>query len=222
MADKDYYDILGLGHGASTEEIKRAYRKMAMQYHPDRNPGKEEWANGKFKEINEAFSVLCDPEKRRQYDYFGLAGDIGDIFDSQAARTTFEDLMNDFDTAGLGFDFFDDVFGNNFRARSFRFKSFRRGFSRAGDTRFKTRGAIDLDDLFEFPASPRVSRVNYEIVLNKEQAYKGMEKELVRNGRRLKVKIPAGVKMGSRIKLRNALDMTDGRSGDIIINIKVI
>ncbi|TET55154.1 MAG: hypothetical protein E3J50_05305 [Dehalococcoidia bacterium] len=58
---KDYYGILGLPRNASDAEIKKAYRKLAMQYHPDRNPGKEKWANEKFKEINEAYGVLGDP-----------------------------------------------------------------------------------------------------------------------------------------------------------------
>ncbi len=89
---KDYYHILGVSQNASQEQIKKAYRKLAMQYHPDRNPGKEPWANEKFKEINEAFGVLGDPQKRQQYDQFGTAGNIGDIFGSPFTRTTFEDL----------------------------------------------------------------------------------------------------------------------------------
>ena len=108
MAAKDYYQILGLAKNATADQIKKTYRKLAMQYHPDRNPGKEDWANEKFKEINEAFSVLGDPEKRRQYDQFGTVGNMGDLFGSQATRTTFEDLMKDFGGAGLKFDFLDD------------------------------------------------------------------------------------------------------------------
>ena len=92
MAAKDYYQILGLARNATADQIKKAYRKLAMQYHPDRNPGKEEWANEKFKEINEAFGALGDPEKRKQYDQFGTVGNIGDIFDSQATRTTFSKI----------------------------------------------------------------------------------------------------------------------------------
>ena len=221
MTYKDYYKILGLSNNASTDEIKKAYRKLAMQYHPDRNHGKEEWANDKFKEINEAFSVLGDSKKRRQYDNFEAVGNIGDIFGSQATRTTFEDLMNDFDGAGLGFDFLDNIFDDNFKGRGFTFQTFRRRFNGAGATRFETQGGIDLEDLFEQEQSSKVSNVNYEIVLSKEQAFKGMEKELVRKGKRLQVKIPAGVKMGSRIRLRNALKTTDGQPGDIIISIKV-
>jgi curved DNA-binding protein len=221
MAHKDYYRILGLSNGASTDAIKKAYRKMAMQYHPDRNNGREEWANDKFKEINEAFSVLGDPKKRLQYDHFGTAGNIGDIFGSQATQATFEDLLKDFNGAGLGFDFLDNIFGDNFRDRGFTFQTFKKGFSESGGLKFETQGGINLDDLFEQARSPIVSSVNYEIVLSKEQAFRGMEKELVRKGKRLKVKIPAGIETGSRIRLRNALKTTDGQPGDIMINIKV-
>ena len=80
MAKKDYYQILGIGRDANERTIKKAYRQLAMQYHPDRNKGKEKWANEKFKDINEAFSVLGDPEKRKQYDCFGMVGNVGDIF----------------------------------------------------------------------------------------------------------------------------------------------
>lgn len=74
MADKrDYYEVLGLQKGASDNDIKKAFRKMAMKYHPDKNPG-DKVAEGKFKEINEAYAVLSDPEKKEKYDRFGHAG----------------------------------------------------------------------------------------------------------------------------------------------------
>jgi DnaJ-class molecular chaperone len=221
MTTKDYYKILGLSNGASAYEIKKAYRQLAMQYHPDRNHGKEEWANDKFKEINEAFSILGDPKKRKQYDSFGEAGDIADILSSQATRTTFEDLMNDFGGAGLEFDFLDNIFGDNTIGRGFAFHKFRRGFSKPGGMRFEAHGRTEFEDLFEQAKSPKMPSANYEISLSKEQSFKGVEMELVRNGKRLKVKIPAGAKNGSRIRLRNALKTTDGQLGDIFISIKV-
>ena len=70
MADLDYYKILGVDKGASDAEIKKAYRKVAMKYHPDKNPGDKE-AEEKFKESAEAYEVLRDPEKRQRYDQFG-------------------------------------------------------------------------------------------------------------------------------------------------------
>jgi DnaJ-class molecular chaperone len=123
---KDYYTTLGLNKNATADQIKKAYRKLAMQYHPDRNPGKEQWANEKFKEINEAFGVLGDPEKRKQYDQFGTLGNIGDIFGNQATRTTFEDLMKDFGGAGLGFGFLDNIFGDILKGKGFSFQTFGR------------------------------------------------------------------------------------------------
>ena len=73
MADLDYYKILGVDKGASDAEIKKAYRKVAMKYHPDKNPG-DQAAEEKFKEAAEAYEVLRDPEKRQRYDQFGKAG----------------------------------------------------------------------------------------------------------------------------------------------------
>jgi len=73
MAKRDYYDVLGLTRGASTQEIKRAYRKLARKYHPDVNPA-DKTAEGKFKEVTAAYEVLSDQEKRRRYDQFGHEG----------------------------------------------------------------------------------------------------------------------------------------------------
>ena len=97
MAKRDYYEVLGLTKGASADEIKKAFRKKAMQYHPDRNPGDKE-AEEKFKEINEAYEILSDPTKKDRYDRFGHAG----VDPSQGGGF------------GGGFGGFDDIFGDIF------------------------------------------------------------------------------------------------------------
>jgi len=213
---KDYYQILGVPKDATEGQIKKAYRKLAMQYHPDRNPGKEQWANDRFKEINEAFGVLGDPEKRRQYDQFGTVGNVGDIFGSPYTRTTFEDLMRDFGGSGLRFDFLDDIFGEFMKGgkgRSFSFKIYRHGVG--------VPQGVRLEEIFGQAQRPRRRQVRYEITITKEQAARGLEKDLVRKGKKLRVKIPAGVKTGTKVRLRNARRITDGQPGDIIILVKV-
>lgn len=221
MAGKDYYQILGINRDADGNTIKKAYRKLAMQYHPDRNPGKEKWANEKFKEINEAFSILGDPEKRKQYDQFGTVGNVGDIFGSPFTRSTFEDLMKDFGGSGLGFDFLDNIFGDSLEGRGFSFKTFSRGFGGPKGMRFETPGGINLEEVFGRAQQPPRQDVRYEITVTKEQAARGMEKDLARRGKRLRVRIPKGIKSGTTVRLRNARRITDGQPGDIRIVVKV-
>ena len=216
---KDYYQTLGVNRNASDEEIKKAYRKLAMQHHPDRNPGKEKWANEKFKEINEAYAVLGDPDKRRQYDQFGTVGNIGDIFGSPFTRGTFEDMMRDFGGAGLGFDFLDNIFGEFPGGRRFSFRKFSRGSGGQRGTRFQTPGGVNLDEIFGQRA--QAQDVHYEITLAREEAAQGLEKDLTRRGKTLKVKIPAGIKTDTQVRLRNARQITDGQPGDILILVKV-
>lgn len=112
MTKKDYYDILGVQKGATKEEIKKVYKRLAKQYHPDLNPNKPE-AEKKFKEINEAVAVLADEEKRRHYDQYGTAdfGEAYEGFDSSAFRGFgFNDFFSDFDTI------FDQFFGGGRRS----------------------------------------------------------------------------------------------------------
>ena len=216
---KDYYHILGINRNTSDKEIKKAYRKLAMQYHPDRNPGKEKWANEKFKEINEAYAILGDPEKRRQYDQFGTAGNIGDIFSSPFTRGTFEDMMRDFGGAGLKFDFLDDIFGEFLGGKRFSFKKFSKGAGGPRGRRFETPRGINLNEIFG--KRTQAQDTHYEITITTDQASRGLEKDLTRRGRTLKVKIPAGIKPGTKVRLRNARQITDGQPGDILILVKV-
>jgi len=218
---KDYYEVLGVPRNSTDEQIKKAYRKLAMQYHPDRNPGREEWANEKFKEINEAYGGLGDPQKRRQYDQFGTVGNIGDIFGSSFTRSTFEDLMKDFGGAGLGFGFLDDIFGEVLGGRGFSFRAFGSGVGGSRGVRFETPVGINLDEIFGQARRAQRQDVRYEIVITKDQALRGLEKDLVRKGKKLKVRIPAGIKSGMKVKLRNACQVTDGQPGDILVQVKV-
>ena len=219
---KDYYQVLGVTKGADTEQIKKAYRKLAMQYHPDRNPGKEKWANEKFKEINEAYAVLGDPEKRKQFDRFGTAGNMNDIFSSQYTKSTFDDVMRQFGGAGLRFDFLDEIFGDIIGNKNFSFRVYNSDFGspRGG---FRNTSGVNLDEILRQAQAQQqgVQDIRYEITISKEQALKGMEKDLVRRGKKLRVKIPAGIKNGMIVKLTNARQITDGMPGDILIKVKI-
>src|SRR5688500_3873402 len=108
MAKRDYYEILGVTKNASTDEIKKAYRKVAMQYHPDRNPG-DKAAEEKFKEAAEAYEVLSDTEKKSQYDRYGHAGLSGNGRGGYSGGMNMEDIFSQFGDI-LG----EDIFGNLF------------------------------------------------------------------------------------------------------------
>ena len=138
MAKKDYYQVLGVPRGASQEEIKKAYRKLALQYHPDRNPGNKE-AEEQFKEAAEAYEVLGEPTKRQRYDQYGHEGirgtdfrpftDVNDIF------TTFSDIFG----SGFGGSIFDEMFGQQGRPRQ-------RGGG-AGGSDLKVRLKLTLEEI---------------------------------------------------------------------------
>lgn len=238
MKRKDFYQILGVGKDASQEEVKKAYRKLAMKYHPDRNPGKEKEANEKFKEINEAYEVLGDPEKRKQYDMFGTVG-TGDIWGSPFTRSGFEEVMRDFGRGGLGFDSLKDIFdGFEFSNRpgGVEFRTNRPG----GETFY---GQVPLRDMLGafFGAKPGGRRkyaarssnrtaerrakkgndIHEYLTIRSEKAKRGIKMEYKRGRGKIQVTIPPGVKTGQRIKYRGARLRLDGQPGDLYIHMEV-
>ncbi len=192
MAKRDYYDILGISKDATQDEIKKAYRKLARKYHPDVNPG-DKIAEEKFKEISEAYEVLSDPEKRKQYDQFGT-----------------------FDFGNNGFDGFN--FGNGAGGGYYRTYSYSGGdFSKIFEDLFGK--SYDFGNEF----SEKGSDIEAEIEIDFEEAIKGGEKYINVGGKTLKVKIPAGVDNGSKIRLagKGYPGRGGAPSGDLILKIKV-
>jgi len=178
MAQTDYYKALGVDKNATPDEIKKAFRKLAVKYHPDRNQG-DKASEEKFKEINEAYAVLSDPKKKEEYDTFGSSG-----FHRQYSQ---EDIFRGFDFGnaykdmgtGAGEDIFSRLFGG----------AFARGGGRGG---FRA-------------ASQKGTDLEMETDVSFRDAAQGAEKLVAfrRNGNReeLKVKIPAGVENGSKIRI---------------------
>lgn len=191
MAAQDYYQLLGVTKSASADEIKKAYRKLALQFHPDRNKTKE--ADAKFKEVTKAYEVLGDPQKRQTYDQFGAAafeqgsaggpggpfGGFGGFGGQQGGpfRYTYSTggQQGDFDFGGFSdpFEIFEQFFGG--------------GFAR------------------------RERRPIYQVTISFDDAVKGAEKTVSIDGKSQKIKIPAGVNTGSRIRFGEYDVMVDVR-----------
>lgn len=184
MEYKDYYKILGVDRKASDEDIRKAYRKLAKQYHPDYNPNNKQ-AEERFKEINEAYEVLSDSKKRAHYDRLGSdysqwqrRGTPGDFDWGQyggfpgGTRVSMDDLNEMFGNSGMGgfSDFFQTIFGMGGR----------------GSTR----------------SQPQGYQQDLEITL--EEAYRGTTRRIQSDGREKQVRIPAGVRNGSKVRVAGA------------------
>ncbi len=131
MAKKDYYDVLGVSRGAGSDEIKRAFRKLAAKYHPDKNPDDRKAAEAKFKEVAEAYEVLSDAEKRQRYDQFGeegLRGTGRTNFEGASVEDIFASFSDLFGGTGGG-DIFGDLFGGRTGGRTGTRQRPRRGIS---------------------------------------------------------------------------------------------
>jgi len=203
---EDYYRILGVEKGAGHEDIKKAYRKLALKHHPDRNPNNRE-AEEKFKKISEAYAVLSDPAKRKQYDSFGS--------DQFSQRFSQEDIFRNFDFSQI----FRDL-----------------GFGGAGGGRgtFAFRSGDPFADLFGrgrqdyYQAAPQKGEdLHYNLSINLEESVFGAEKKLAlqREGKvdEISVKIPAGINTGKKLRLsgRGYPGTHGGPTGDLYLNINV-
>jgi len=178
---KDYYETLGVGKSATADEIKKAYRKLALEYHPDRNKTKE--GEAKFKEVTKAFEVLSSPEKRQQYDQFGHQA-----FEQGAGQGPF----------GGGGPF------GGFGQQGGQHGPFTYTYSTGGAGDFG--GFSDPFEIFEqfFGGGfGRQRRPAYSITINFDEAVHGTEKNVTIDGKSQKIKIPAGVDRGSRIRFDN-------------------
>jgi len=217
MEYKDYYKILGVDRKATAEEIKRAYRKLALKYHPDHNPD-DHGSEDKFKEINEAYQVLSDPDKRSRYNQLGdsyaryqqRGGSPGgfnweDWFSQSpggarqgSVRVEVGDLE---DLMGGGFsDFFSHIFGGA------------QDMGQPTTGRSRSAGRV------------RSARPSYqqEIEISLHEAFQGTTRLFEMNGRRLEVKIPPGARTGTKVRVADALTTgADDQKGDLFLIIKV-
>jgi len=220
MPSKDYYQILGVSRSASAEEIKKSYRKLAMQYHPDRNKDKK--AEGKFKEISEAYAVLSDTEKRKQYDMFGAEG--------FQQRYTQDDIFRNFDFGSIFSEFgFGGARGNGPNVFTHIFGNTGNG---PGQTQFRGRRGNRYSSPssdFETPGqSPRGDDLVYELAITLDEAAatttKVISYPLDGRSEKISVKVPAGIATGKKLRLaeKGKKSPYGGPAGDLYIQIKVL
>jgi curved DNA-binding protein len=198
---RDYYDVLGVNRNADAKELKSAFRKLAKQHHPDANPD-DPAAETRFKEVNEAYEVLSDPEKRRAYDQFGPNFQNFSGFNGtrgNAANVNFEDVP-------FG-DIFDSIFGNATRGQG------RRG---GGNTRFEY-------GPFGGNTSTAGRDIEHDITITLREAYEGTTRYITKDGRRIKVTIPAGANDGTKVRLsgEGEAGIGGGNPGDLYLITRV-
>lgn len=212
MAD-DYYKILGVDKTASADQIKKAYRKLALKYHPDKTKGDKEM-EAKFKKLSEAYAVLSDPEKKNQYDTYGSA-------DFQQ-RFTQEDIFRNFDLGDILKEF---GFGGQARG------GFSGGFGQQGRAHGFSSGGMGSNPFFQGMGgqsrghqAPRKGRdIEYEIPLSLEEIINGTKRTItISSGdstKAIEVKIPQGLTQGKKIRLsgKGEGSPNGGPAGDLFI-----
>ena len=213
---EDYYKLLGLDKKASTEDIKKAYRKLALKWHPDKNPNNKA-AEERFKKISEAYAVLSDPKKREEYDTFGSA-------DQFRQRYTQEDIFRGFDLNDILRSFgFGDAGGQG--SRTFR-------TNRGGGFTFTQGGSFS--DMFEgerqrFSHVPQKGQdFEYNLSITLEDSVFGAEKKLALQKDdhvdEINFKIPPGINSGKKLRLagKGGTGIDGGSAGDLYINITIL
>ncbi len=228
MEYKDYYQILNVPRTATQGDIKKAYRKLARQYHPDNNPGNKQ-AEAKFKEANEANEVLSDPQKRQKYDTLGSqwsayqqSGQANDFDWNQWTAPAYDtnDLNDLFGGSGGFSDFFTQIFGNMGRGTS------RRGSSVRTSQHVPRQGAPQRGRDYEQPVnlSLRDAYTGTTLTLQMPSAPPGPGGASVRqDGQKLEVKVPAGVKTGAHVRVAGQGEQgyAGGPAGDLHLVINV-
>lgn len=228
MDYKDYYKVLGVSKGASADDIKKAFRKLARKYHPDVNPGDKK-AEEKFKEINEAYEVLSDPDKRRKYDTLGPNWQEQFGFQPGAGRRTYNYRGSpmDFDSATGFSDFFEALFGRSSAAGS---RTNRNDFRRRVGDNIEQPVEVTLQEAY-LGGTRTFNIQSTEVcplcrgtgeVAGKVCANCSGQGMLARN-KRIQVKIPSGVDNGSRIRVagEGQPGIGGGPRGDLFLVISV-
>ena len=237
MSKRDYYEVLGVNKSTSKDELKKAYRKLAMKYHPDRNPD-DQAASEKFKELSEAYEILSDDQKRQAYDQFGHDGVNPSFSNAQGAAEGFSDIFG---------DIFSDIFGGSTRTRSRSQRGADLSYSVEVSLEDAVKGtSINLD----IPSSERCSGTWHQCshcngtgVVRMQQGFFSMQQTcphcrgegeihdpncstcggagFIKKNKTLSVKIPEGVDTGDRIRLSGEGDSGKHGNGDLYIQVDV-